>query len=520
MSLVRLPADDVEAIASKLTIADKATGASLPWVVTAPQRKVWHLLETGGWYFFTKPRQAFFTTAIELDDVLWCWANDAMGNRVRCAFVIHTADATVERAEQARSFIEQLGIDAHCTTDHVLFPNRSELVFITAGTRGGAGRSGSFQRAHLSELPFWPAHDDPLAALLPTLSDDGQVVIETTLDMSQPSGPRAKKLWRDKNRYEKVFVSLEENPRYRADPRLITDEEWARLSTPDRGFTDRGAAAWWQKVAVPDLCTGDESRAKREFPQREEDMFTAGSGRWVPVTPVVTPVHHYAELKPDPSWPHKDREGMPSGVVAEIRRPLAQTSMQLVAAIDIGKGVGRDFTVVVIIDKRDNFVCASLASNQYDVFEFARLAAALLKLYSIDPVQTPWLVERPGVESEVVVEENGIGEAMVLKLRELGVSLGLQWTSESSKIEGLTLAKQAIVRGEVFGPAELADECDELHQNEKGEFVGRKDMLMAVGFALIRIRQSPYDEPTVKKPAHVVDVDRILEARMRRGTEW
>ncbi len=518
MTLCRLPAEDVEAIASRLTIADKKTGASVPWAVTQPQRDVWKALETGEWCFFTKPRQAYFTTAVELDDVLWCWVNDTFGHRVRCAFVIHTADATLERAAMAESFCTQLNIAAHCTSERVVFANGSELVFITAGSRGGAGRSGSFHRAHLSELPWYPAHDDPLAALLPAMSDDGQVIAETTIDVAQPSGPRTKKLWRSPNRFRKIFVPLEANPRYRAPAALINDDEWARMQVA--GFNLREAAAWWLKVAVPDLCGGDEQRARREFPQVEEDMFTAGVGRWVPITPTVDKWHHLAELKPDATWSKADVDGFPAGVVAEIRRPLAQTSGQLVAGIDTGKGVGRDFSAIVIRDKADGAVCAHYLSNLFDVFEFARVCAALLKLFSVAPVETPWLIEKPGSDPEVVVEENGIGEAMVLKLRELGVSIGLHWTDDASKMRGLVLAKQAIVQGRLKGPAELADECDELHQNERGEFVGRKDLLMACGFTEIRMQQSPYDAPPAKRPAFVVDEDRILEEMTREGPEW
>jgi hypothetical protein len=520
--LVRMPAAFVEECASALVISDKESGATIGWEVTEPQRKVWREIETGAWLFFAKPRQAYFTTAVTLDDVLWCWANDERGNRVRCAFVIHTADATRERAEMAKSFITQLGLakEDDCNSERCTFRNGSELVFITAGGKGGAGRSGAFQRAHCSELPFWPTHDNPLTALQPTIAGVGQIIIETTMDVTAPNGLRARALWRKSRRYRKVFTSLEENPRYRADPRAISDEEWAQLSSKERGYTDRAAAAWWKTIGVED-CENDEQKARREYPQREEDMFSAGAGRYIPVTPRVTDVVYHLELKPLAEWDEKERRNTPTGIFADIRRRPSETSQQLVAGIDTGKGVGRDWTVIVIVDKRDGFICATLASNQHDIFEFARLAASLLHHYTTPPVETPWLIVRPGATPEVVVEENSIGEAMVLKLRELGVSLQCHWTDDAAKFTGLGLSRQAIINGEAYGPAELADECDELHQNERGEFVGRKDMLMALGFTLIRMRQSPYDPPTAKKQRdRVVDEDEILEQMTNNGAEW
>jgi hypothetical protein len=90
-------------------------------------------------------------------------------------------------------------------------------------------------------------------------------------------------------------------------------------------------------------------------------------------------------------------------------------------------------------------------------------------------------------------------------------------TDEASKAEGLTLARNAIVDGRVYGPSDLAEECDDLAKDERGNWKGRKDLLMAIGFGLIQCRKSPWVEPPAPRRQGYVDVEAMLAPE---GSEW
>jgi hypothetical protein len=201
MSLLWLPSAVVVGVAAQLQITDHKTGATHKWKPNTEQCRLMEATSTGAWVYAAKPRQVGATTITQLDDMLWCAANDHAGNRVRAALYVDTEDKLREREAFARSVVGQLpdlfkGCDVN--SDRVLFPKGSVLTFGT-GSGKSEGRSGSFQRLHLSELPFW---SNPLTygALIPALSLDGQVIIETTLDVDAPNGALTRDLWRRPNR--------------------------------------------------------------------------------------------------------------------------------------------------------------------------------------------------------------------------------------------------------------------------------------------------------------------------------
>ena len=504
MSLVWLPSHVVHRLAETLAIVDHRTGATAPWRCNPEQVRMLEATATGGWVFAAKPRQVGATTVTEFDDLLWCAVNDAAGNRVRCGLYVDTDKKLTERQAFADLVVSSLpDVFKGCSvnSERVTFPRGSVLVFGT-GSGKSEGRSGSFQRLHLSELPFW-ANDTTYGSLMPSLSlEGGQCIIETTLDVDAPNGPLSRKLWRDPNRFQKLFFSVEDHDEYRADPALLSTEQWEWCQT--QGFTRRDAAAWWLKVALPDICAGDLNRLMREYPQTSQHMFTASASRWIPVETAVTDPIHYLEAGGErvPVW--------------ERHRP----DTGYVISVDTGKGVERDRSAVVVLDKRTHRICAAFVSNTLDVHSFARVARDVVAAYTT-PVSNRlhgWNASLPPPPApDVVVENNGIGEAMILELRRLGVGL-VDWrTDEASKADGLTLARAACIDGRLYGPAWLAEEADELAKDERGNWTGRKDLVMAIGFALIRIRMSPWEAPAPRRRQGQVDVEAMLGGGQDEG---
>lgn len=509
MTLLRLSPVAVEAIARQLRITHHTTGATSPWVPNDEQIACWRACHDHRRVYAAKPRQVGVTSSTELDDLLWCKVNDAAGNRVRCGLYVDVDKKLSERVEFARSVANQLSdvfgkVDIN--SERVVFPRGSVLEFGT-GSGTSEGRSGSYQRLHLSELPFWKS-TSTYGSLMPSLSLDGQLIIETTLDIAAPNGALARDLWRDeRNSLHRLFFDVQSHEEYRSPPGDITDEQW--LWAQDQGFTDRSAAAWWLAVALPDLCAGDVSRLMREYPQLESHMFATATGRFVPVTSRV--VQHETTLvcgtQNVPCW-----------------RRFTETSGHLVLSVDTGKGVERDKSACVLLDGKDGAICAAFSSASLDAFEFAGVVAGLLRHYTKAPSVGLYGIRDPGILPTLIVESNGIGEAMILKLRELGCSVTEEWTDAESKPLVLTASRQAVCAGTLFGPKQLADECDDLHLDEQGNFKGKKDMLFACGIALQWLRLHPYQEVVRPPPPEMVfDAKSILKHHMkgaRKGDGW
>lgn len=502
-SLVWPTLELLEELASRLRIVDHVKGATLPWRTTPEQRELWRVAASGEWCYFAKPRQVGATTAATLFAVLWCFCNDTMKNRVRAATVVDADEKTRERARLAADFCAQMGVAHVASTERVVFANGSELVFLTAGgTRAGAGTS--FQLLHLSELPFWPAHVDTYGSLLPALGLGGQVIIETTIDVSAPTGRLARELWRGSNRYVRRFFSVEEHAHeYVADPSLITDDEWTAAQA--EGFTRKDSAAWWLKVALPNLVGGDVTRLMREYPQREEHMFQSSSSRWVRATP-------------------RQREAQQRVVVdnavIDVWARSEDTSHQLVVGVDTAAGKDKDRSAIAVVDKRDGSLVASLVDGTISTHTLARCVAEVVRLFTWQDARTVGLDDPPIQRPDVVVEDNGIGQGTVDACRALGLQVKAITTDEASKYDGLLLAKDAVEAGRVDGPAELAQECDELHRDDAGRWKGRKDLLMALGFALREARLAPYRAPETRAQAERVDAMAILRRHLGSGSEW
>jgi hypothetical protein len=514
MALLRLPVDAIDAVARQVKIVNHMTAETSPWFPHEEQRAIWGACAAHDWVFAAKPRRVGATTAVELDDMLWCLVNDANGNRVRCGLFVDTDEKSKERVAFAMSVIDQLfELFAGCdiNSERILFPRGSVMEFHT-GSGKNAGRGGGYQRIHVTELPFF-LNDTTLGALLPSMSMTSQVIIETTIDVTGPNGIATRSLWRDPlNRFHRVFFSVEDHHDYRRDPGLITDEQWAWCQ--GEGFTDRRAAAWWLRDALPNLCGGDMHTLQREFPQTEGHLFSSAAGLWVKrPTETLTPKRVV------------DCEGHS----LLIYRELAETSGQIAIAVDVSKGGGRDASVIAVVDKRDETLCAMLHDNTILTTTLARALRTANDLYTMHhPSPAPNILPTPApTRPDLDIETNGIGAGPLQYARELGLSVVDVHLSgaegRSIMYDVLLRAKEAAEAGVLAGPSQLAVECDELHRDPvTGEWKGRKDGLVAYGHAVRRCRKNPYRAPQVFVPKEqAIDGRAMIRALQRpKGGGW
>lgn len=510
MSLLRLSAAVVEAVARSLRIVDHRTGAMTPWAPNAEQLACWRASEAHSWVFAAKPRQVGATTGYQLDDMLWCKVNDIAGNRVRCGLYVDVDKKLSEREAFARSVVDQCelfaGVDVN--SERVLFPGGSVLEFGT-GSGSSEGRSGSFQRLHLSELPFWK-NEHTYGSLLPALSLDGQLIVETTLDVQGPSGLLARKLWQDESaRFHRLRFDVESHSEYRLDEDRITDEQWQLAQR--EGFTNRRAAAWWLGHALPNLCAGDMHRLQREYPQREGHMLAQAAGLWCSTPSRVIAPLRTIDVEGHSLWIYREPE---------------DTSAQMVIGVDVAKGAGADASAIAVIDQRDEALCAMLHDNTIRTPPLARATKIATDLYTRHYRSShPGLIAPPPSSvPAVLVETNGVGTGPLQQLHELGVpavDVHLAGAEGRSIIyHCLLYAAEAAAACTLAGPQVLADECSELRRDPvTGQWRGRKDGLVAVGHALRWSRLRPYREPERAPDPDVVDVDALIRAHMpQRGS--
>lgn len=514
--ILRLPAVAVETVARHLTITDHVTGTMIPWAPNPEQRRLWKRLERGGWLFAGKPRRIGITTATQLEDMLFCQVNDRAGQRVRAGLFTDAEAKLKEHEVQARLWVQQApdlfhGVDVN--SDRVLWPGGSVLEFHTGGGKS-AGRGGGYHRIHLTELPFWPT-ETAYHALLPSMTMQCQVIIETTIDIAAPCGPLVRSIWDNpKNHFNeapdnKLFFSVEDHPDYVADPSRITDEQWAWCQ--EEGFTKREAASWWLTDCLPNLCADDLHRLYREFPQTEAHMLSGASGLWFKKRAAVAEHRHIVDIEGSPLF---------------VFRELAQTSRQLVIGVDVAAGKGGDASAIAVLDKRDASLVACLKDNTMLTTTLARATKIVSDLYTtVHPSLAPGILAAPQpTRPDVEVETNGVGAGPMQYMRELGIEARDVHVADASVIyDCLLRVKAEVEAGRMAGPQDLAAETGVIYRDPiTGKFKGAKDLSVAIGHALRRINMAPYKEPP-KPPdreTYISGAAMIKAAQRKRPVGW
>lgn len=499
--LLHLPPEKIEAIARSLKIVHHETGTLEHWPVNAEQSQMWRDLWLYRQVYVLKVRQIGASTAICLDDVLWVAVNDAAGHRVRCGIVVDTDAKSMERLRVCYDFARQLGIacEPKWGSGTLTFPNGSEIIAITAGGKR-AGASMTFHRFHFTELPFWRDPNGSYTSLMQALVLNGRVVIETTMGIDDPT---AKDLWIRPNSFFKRFFSYEDHEEYRRpyDPELLDEDTEAFLR--EEGFTDRESMTDWV-WRLRNRCAGDLVRCFREYPQRPEHSWRFAEGRWVLATPRV------ADPVMDDVCPYTaDR------VRLNVYRKAAEGSGHYVVGVDTAAGLGQDSSAVVVVDCESAQVMACMKDDRIKIDDLVQVAKYAQELYSraYRDRQGRWKNEEP----PVIIEDNGMGVGTVQSAQANGIRRLVPWkTTKATRYDGLLYAKRFIESGSVWGPEDLAEECDGLLVDD-GKFVGPKDLMMAMGFCYTYLasNQSLGRQKDGDQPDNWVDMMQALDRHNR-----
>lgn len=493
-----LTAEVLELIARRMRITQLVGGLMAPWVPSVEQIRIWRAGEQHQRRYITKARRVGASTALDLEDALWTLYQDAAGNRVRTAIVLHVEDKARERVKQCADFLRQIEADFVTNALTITFPGGSQIVGVTAGSQGGS-RTEGYQRVRWEEFAFYP--HEAWGAISPSVGIGAPETICTTIDIAATSGILARDMWRGKNDFAKMFFPFELHHVYRADPQLISDSDWAWCAS--EGFTSRAAAAYWMTEVLQNKCGGDVTRAMREYPQREEHMFMASEGRVVRVSPRVAEVVHQLEVPGigGDTWR------------ADIYARPEHTSGQLIGAVDTSQGIGESRSAVVVTDKADGKLVAAFAHAYVRHDDLARVAQALQEYYRPTKMRFRGFPMRP---PRMLVEKNGIGQATVTECERLGVEHEPIDATHEWIERVITEAKRAIEGGTTDGPPELAEECDELVKDERGRYTGRKDVLICYGMTMVKRKMDGYvTPPNDKEREERMDFQRALREHER-----
>lgn len=472
-----LTARALEAFASQLQITQLVGGLTARWTPNEEQRRIWRAGETQQRRYITKARRVGASTALDLEDVLWTLEKDTDGHRVRTAIILHVEEKAKERIKQCASFFDQLGIRCEKSALSIELANGSQIVGVTAGSQGGS-RTEGYQRARWEEFAFYPT--DSYGSISPSIGIGAPEVICTTIDIAASSGLLARNLWRAKNDFFKMFFPFELHAAYRADPALLSEQDWEWAKA--EGFTNRSAAAYWFTEILANKCGGDVTRAMREYPQREEHMFTASEGRVVRTVPPVMEERYTLDVPGvgGDTWK------------ASVYTAPDDTSGQLVGAIDTSQGIGESRSAVCILDKSNGKIVAAFAHAYARHDDLARVGQALQEHYRPKKLRFKGFPMRAPL---LLVEKNGIGQATVTECERLGVEHEPIDATHDSIEQVITEAKRALEGGMTDVPLELAEECDELVRDARGKYLGRKDLLVTYGMCLVRRKLDGYVAP-------------------------
>lgn len=493
MAIIRPNAKTLYKYASRLRITDIRTGSQSLWVPNVEQKEIFSKHESSKKIFILKSRQIGASTAEILYDLLFTAVNDFSKDIVNTWLIWDTESKAVEKLNGIEDFAAQLKITCRKRDNQIIFPNGSKIIGMTAGgKRAGAGLS--CHHIHASEMPFWRDAAKTWTSLMPALNDKiGTMTIETTM---AANADLVSGLWHDNgNGIEHLFFPVEMNDVYKIREK---DKEW--LDKRDReaafplrpefaerlrkeGFTNEDTMRFMQRKLLTMGGIVSENawiEVLREYPQKEDHCFRLAKGRWIQTDPQVIP--HTSFWLNTPRGNTFEAKIYKEPVFYDVRRntgSVKSTEGRYFIGVDTGGGLGKDQSSVSVIDRADGSLAAFFSSNTIATDEFATVVMSIADKY-----QTKY----------VYVEKNGIGQGVVDNLTSSSFYCIPINTSENSKYHGLLLARRYIEGGIVFGPSELLIESRSLYV-EGGEYKGRKDGLMSLGFALIHHEKLRWTEP-------------------------
>lgn len=212
--------------------------------------------------------------------------------------VAHDDDSTTNLFEMSKRFYD---FSPPWMKPRKRYSNRKELVFsepdeklretspgllssieIDTARNLTAGRSGTVQNLHISELAFWKNAEKPMTGLMQAVPSKSStmIIIESTANGMDGDGKlfydMCQASMRRQNDFEFVFIPWFENPEYRIKCERLEHTEYEAEIAARHKLTD--SQIMWRRWKIKNDLHGDEMLFRQEFPCTPDEAFIL-SGR-------------------------------------------------------------------------------------------------------------------------------------------------------------------------------------------------------------------------------------------------
>lgn len=547
----RDPRPYIEAL---LWIRPKTGGKLIPFRLTKPQQRlldlVMKMLAEGRpvRIIILKPRQLGFSTLIQ---ALMHWYIQVT-RQVNCLTMAHKSGASkilfqiflrfqdallpefrpmVKARNEALGFIEFGNPDPKTREEN---PGLQSRVAVETAEAPDAGRSGTVQFLHGSEVAFYP-NREVLNAMLQAVPDIGAhvdpdtgewnpgtfVFLESTANgASGDFYEMCQRARRGEGDFVFFFVPWFEQEEYRRPVSPEEEQAWRRFKAAhaigaawdnrvlkltkeeidliERYHLDFGQIKW-RRATIATKCQGDVAKFKQEYPSNPDEAFLASGSPWFDLEQVIR-AKEAAERRPEPERFRIDEAASarfgrpvvipdPNGELKVWRRP--DRRRLYVAGADVSEGGAKgDADCCMVLDHEELRHVAEL-HGQFNTSTYAR------KLYWLGMWYNKALLG---------VERNSMGVAVVERLAddlrypnlygpkrdELMDDEPYEWgwrTTQATRPLLVTTIQEAVNEGSLRSDSvAFWDECLSFKRNEKGrpeaESGKQDDRVMAMAIAL------------------------------------
>ena len=476
-----------EAFFRLLKIVDK-TGKVVELELNEEQKTLLELWKERGSskLLILKPRQigssTFFTALL-----FYLWYISP--NPIKIASMAHTAESAKNFMTMFKGYWENLPelfrdlrqLSVSNTTTLQLADTGATLQVKTAGAQGGT-RSFSFNILHMSEMAFYSDVEELMATALPALND-GDLFIESTPNYWLDGlHTRILQAAEGKGSWKFHFFKWSDHKEYSRDEEItLTDEE----KELQKRFELENSQLAWRRAKIEEL---GYSKFKRDFPLVLEDAYSQTGDNWLG------------------EYELKDIE-----VVEEFYEEPSAAERYAIG-VDVSLGVGKDFSVIFVVNVRTNKIAYMWESNTTSPSGLAERINAIGLKYN---------------KAKVLVESNNMGLATLVELYHYGypniwTEDGAAWTTTTKTKPLLLDHLRSLLSKRVIKELDLSTIQQLRSLQVKGNNIilptsksGHCDRVMALAFAYWCAKDIYLPSPQ-KQNTFFEDIAKRAQQRMTR----
>jgi len=365
-----------------LKIINRETSKLVRFKLNRAQLELEDFANKHSFRYILKPRQRGSTT-YWIARLFW---KALLYKNHRSLIVLHTHDAALKVFQMVERFYDNL-------PDLLKVPttkrSNGEVIFAHGGVirvtsaESASARSSTYNAILMSEFAHYEHATEAIAAILQTLTEDGEVTLETTAAGIN----HAQRMWLDTaSGFAKLFLSWRYDPDCRdkvlAPGVIITSVvmDFAAENNLDEEQTN------WMARTLAQKCAGNIRIFCQEYPLTAEMAFVSSGDR----------------VFPHLSYPHGDDK--PCGLIT-LESPSIGRCVVLGVDTANGSQLG-DASALVAIDvaNRQQPVLLETFQDRLTIPDFAQVAYNMAKKW----------------DALTVVETNGIGQGTLDNMRQMG----------------------------------------------------------------------------------------------------